>query len=79
MLKKKEWNYSAAGILDRTHLRFFTIKSIQEMFKSAGFNIIRIERILSASNVKKKINQIFQNKFADVLTEQYIVVALKSE
>ena len=33
------WNYEDAGILDRTHLRFFTKDSIFHMFADAGFRI----------------------------------------
>ncbi|WP_246317038.1 glycosyltransferase [Paenibacillus agri] len=31
------WKYTEAGLLERTHLRFFTIYEIQEMFQDAGF------------------------------------------
>lgn len=34
-----EWRYEEAGLLDRTHLRFFTRKTIVELFESAGFRI----------------------------------------
>lgn len=33
------WNYADAGILDRTHLRFFTLDSIQRFFHSLGLNL----------------------------------------
>ncbi|GMB00333.1 glycosyltransferase [Pelosinus sp. IPA-1] len=33
-----QWTYKNAGILDRTHLRFFTLHEIHEMFISAGYN-----------------------------------------
>lgn len=32
-----EWRYQSAGILDQTHLRFFTKTSIREMFESVGY------------------------------------------
>ena len=37
--------YEHAGILDRTHLRFFTLASIQELFESSGFEIEQLERV----------------------------------
>ncbi len=33
------WNYTDEGLLDRTHLRFFTRNTIFEMFQDAGFRI----------------------------------------
>ena len=38
------WGYRESGILDNTHLRFFTLPTIKEMFKKAGFEIERVER-----------------------------------
>lgn len=35
------WNMSDAGILDRTHLRFFTLKTAREMIASGGLRIQR--------------------------------------
>lgn len=34
-----KWDYRSEGILDRTHLRFFTRKSVEELFWNAGFRI----------------------------------------
>jgi GT2 family glycosyltransferase/tetratricopeptide (TPR) repeat protein/2-polyprenyl-3-methyl-5-hydroxy-6-metoxy-1,4-benzoquinol methylase len=33
------WTYQAAGLLDRTHLRFFTRREIEKLFQSTGFTI----------------------------------------
>jgi 2-polyprenyl-3-methyl-5-hydroxy-6-metoxy-1,4-benzoquinol methylase len=52
-----EWRYVESGILDRTHLRFFTYKSILRMMKDLRFEVVTIEpmdergrAILSALN-----------------------------
>jgi methionine biosynthesis protein MetW len=37
------WEYQSDGILDYTHLRFFTKRSIEELFWSAGFAISKLE------------------------------------
>jgi len=42
-LLRGRWNYEEYGILDRTHLRFFTLKTAREMFEGAGYAINRIE------------------------------------
>lgn len=39
----KDWRYQNSGILDKTHLRFFTKKSIIRMFEECGFDIIKCE------------------------------------
>lgn len=37
------WTYEDAGLLDRTHLRFFTKYEIVKLFEEAGFTIEQIE------------------------------------
>ena len=37
------WNYAEKGILDRSHLRFFTRRTIVEELQSHGFTIDRVE------------------------------------
>jgi O-antigen biosynthesis protein len=45
-LFKNRWDYAAEGILDRTHLRFFTRETALEMVEQAGFSVRRVERLL---------------------------------
>lgn len=40
------WEYEDAGILDRTHLRFFTRKEMEFLFRDAGFELERISENL---------------------------------
>jgi len=37
------WTYSDSGILDKTHLRFFTRKEIEKLFNQAGLKIEMID------------------------------------
>ena len=39
------WHYTTTGVLDRTHLRFFTRSSLGELFQEAGYAVQRIEGI----------------------------------
>lgn len=41
LLFDKDWRYEKEGIRDRTHLRFFTEKSITRLFEECGFEIIQ--------------------------------------
>ena len=37
---KGRWDYADAGLLDRTHLRFFTMQTAVEMFRQAGWTVL---------------------------------------
>lgn len=41
----KDWEYQDWGILDRTHLRFYTKKSILRMFERLNFEVLNFEGI----------------------------------
>src|SRR5207253_2865191 len=41
MLLFGKFNYMPRGIMDRTHLRFFTRKSIRKLIEDEGYSIIR--------------------------------------
>ncbi|MBQ0758064.1 MAG: class I SAM-dependent methyltransferase [Zhongshania sp.] len=41
----KDWRYRDAGVLDRTHLRFFTRKSLLECLANAGFEVEEFQGI----------------------------------
>ncbi|HVY29334.1 MAG TPA: class I SAM-dependent methyltransferase [Polyangiaceae bacterium] len=46
-LQKGQFRYADEGLLDRTHLRFFTRESAIELVEAAGFHIERFERVIS--------------------------------
>lgn len=37
-----KWDYQDSGLMDRTHLRFFTLDSIQKMFADAGLQVFEV-------------------------------------
>jgi hypothetical protein len=39
LLLKRDWNYADSGVLDRTHLRFFTEISLKRALNQHGFLI----------------------------------------
>ncbi len=70
------WEYKSHGILDKTHLRFFTYKSICNMFKSIEFEIIKIVGIHPTSSKNfRLINTMLLNSFSDLRYKHYAVVA----
>lgn len=84
------WGYRESGILDKTHLRFFTLPTINEMFEGAGFSVERIERKYRLFENQSRIGRVgavasrlFCRFVAPLLwrnffTFQYIVIAKKS-
>ena len=44
-LLQGKFEYKDTGILDRTHLRFFTLESILHLFTDAGFAIVDVQRV----------------------------------
>ncbi len=45
LILEKDWHYTDSGILDRTHLAFFTKKSLNRTLRQAGFQIMQFEGI----------------------------------
>ena len=55
LLIKKDWEYKSSGILDVTHYRFYTKKSILRLFESSGFSVVRIQGINATKSFKVKL------------------------
>ncbi|MBN1361480.1 MAG: class I SAM-dependent methyltransferase [Sedimentisphaerales bacterium] len=71
-----EWQYEEHGIMDSTHLRFFTRKSIIDLFEGRGYRIVTLEGIHpTTSRTYKLLNALLLNTFADVRYRQFAVVA----
>jgi O-antigen biosynthesis protein len=52
MLLEGRWDYAELGILDRTHLRFFTRSSLTQLFSNSAYQVLRIYPVkLAASQV----------------------------
>src|SRR5262249_27679766 len=42
-LVRGRWDYRERGILDRGHLRFFTLRSIRQLFEQAGLEMVSVD------------------------------------
>ncbi|MBU0694085.1 MAG: class I SAM-dependent methyltransferase [Candidatus Omnitrophica bacterium] len=71
------WDYMDKGILDKSHLRFFTLINIKELFADAGYEIVEIKRNFVASRGFKVLNFFLFNGLKDFLTYQYYIKARK--
>lgn len=72
------WEYVDLGILDRTHLRFFTLKTIEDMFRETGFEIRKLIKKKRCSKTMKLINRLVFNGLIDFLVLQYRIVGTKT-
>jgi 2-polyprenyl-3-methyl-5-hydroxy-6-metoxy-1,4-benzoquinol methylase len=71
------WQYKDEGILDRTHLRFFTQKSIRHMFEELEFRVLTLEGIhAGSSRTYRFLNLISLGALADARYLQFAVVAV---
>ena len=42
-LLEGNWSYEPAGLLDETHLRFFTRRDMVDLFEQAGFQVAEVQ------------------------------------
>lgn len=59
----KDWKYLESGILDYTHVRFFTKKSIIRLFEESGYHIVKIKGINQVFNLKWMIYYLYSLGF----------------
>jgi 2-polyprenyl-3-methyl-5-hydroxy-6-metoxy-1,4-benzoquinol methylase len=79
------WEYQDSGVLDRTHLRFFTKSSIVNMFEREGFALEKVSGIneyKGIPNVRRRVwtlyklaNVLCLRKFDDMRFQQFAIVA----
>jgi|YNPNPStandDraft_1061719.scaffolds.fasta_scaffold00080_26 SAM-dependent methyltransferase len=81
LILRQRWLYSERGILDKNHLRFFTLESIHTLFNGASLCITTFERNYRLLERPHWINAYAKycsfGVLKDLLTFQYIVAAHK--
>lgn len=73
------WDYTEGGMLDESHMRFFTLININELFAEAGYEIVDIGRNIVAARGFKALNFLLFGRLKDFLTYQYYIKARKSK
>ena len=72
----KNWDYTDSGIMDKTHFRFFTYKSIRKMFESNGYEVVKMEGINPTKSIRPLIWNIFLlGSFWDIRFLQFATIA----
>ncbi len=69
------FQYAEAGILDRTHLRFFTRSSLVQMVESSG---ARVDKIIGADTSRWQKRLLASLGLGDLLAKQFLLSATKS-
>jgi len=85
MLMEGRWEYSQLGLLDHTHLRFFTRASLLEMFAEADLVVTHLDAVrLPVDSVGIAVNPRLLQHVASLLSDaeqdvfQYVLMAHKA-
>jgi 2-polyprenyl-3-methyl-5-hydroxy-6-metoxy-1,4-benzoquinol methylase len=71
-----EWQYADSGPLDRTHLRFFTRRGIQSLFRDTGWRLLQIEGINPYAGWRfRLLNTLALGRFSECRYLQFACVA----
>jgi GT2 family glycosyltransferase len=71
-----EWRYEPGGTLGHAHLRFFTLGSIEDLFRNAGFEILRVERE-GRERWWSRLFGPFSQRVRDLTAVEYYITARK--
>jgi 2-polyprenyl-3-methyl-5-hydroxy-6-metoxy-1,4-benzoquinol methylase len=76
IILKKDFQYKSSGVLDYTHYRFFTQKSIQRMYTESGFEVRKSYGINGTRSMKVRLlNLLTFNFFSDIYYLQIATLA----
>jgi len=74
-----DWDYVDHGVLDKTHLRFFTKKSIVRMFTDLGFELLQLQGLHpTSSRTFRVVNALLLGRLADCRHKHFAAVVKPS-
>lgn len=73
-LLRGSWEYAPEGIMDRTHLRFFTRRTISKLFLDTGYRV-RVFCAYLGTPFGRTVNVLTGRLFESFLAYQYFVLA----
>lgn len=76
-LVRGRWDYRDRGLLDRGHLRFFTLRTIRALFAQAGLKIVHIGYRYRRSFSREVLCALTAGWTRAFFTRQYLVIARK--
>jgi 2-polyprenyl-3-methyl-5-hydroxy-6-metoxy-1,4-benzoquinol methylase len=80
----RDFKYQESGIMDSSHLRFFTKKSIIRMFHEGGYSLKTIKGIVQTKSVTglvlaTSINLISLGYHKDIFYKQFVIIASREK
>jgi 2-polyprenyl-3-methyl-5-hydroxy-6-metoxy-1,4-benzoquinol methylase len=75
MLLKGEWTVADSGVMDRTHLRWFTPRSYADMFRACGFEVVSAGPLSEFGSRAKLVNRHTAKRLEHLFVGQIVVVA----
>jgi len=79
ILLEQDFRYESCGVRDKTHLRFFTCRSVARLFEESGFEVKLVKGIhaswWSPSLARRLAYRLFRARLEDTKYQQYAVVA----
>lgn len=75
LIFEADFEYVQSGIMDYTHLHFFTHKSFRKIAESTGWNVDLIEpiNIQPFRPITKLLLKIFEHKYHDLRNSQFVI------
>ena len=77
-LARGRWDYRERGILDRGHLRFFTLATLRDLFDQAGLEIVRVEYRYRRSFWRALLGALTAGRARAFFARQYLVVGRRA-
>jgi 2-polyprenyl-3-methyl-5-hydroxy-6-metoxy-1,4-benzoquinol methylase len=82
ILKESDFKYELNGIRDKTHLRFFTKKSVYRLFEDSGLTVVKVQGVNEdwwrPSLLRKIMFRLFRNYLEDTKYIQFAVIAKRA-
>lgn len=80
LLFKQQWEYTEAGILDRSHLRFFVKKSAVKLIESSGLKVdMLVATGLGRSRKSLFVNAMIPSFIKSFFEKQYLIRGIRVE
>jgi 2-polyprenyl-3-methyl-5-hydroxy-6-metoxy-1,4-benzoquinol methylase len=78
LVVRGDWTYTESGVLDRTHLRFFTRKTIYDLFEESGYDVEALHGINWVGHARTPLSRVFPALLGDFAYSGFAVAARPS-